>query len=91
MELKYKTVGKVLEALLEELERWHRLGVKIQNIRFQVSDLVRVTEEEPYEEEVGKKTIYHVLKMLERAGYVERCGKRWKLSQRVIDLFFESP
>ena len=84
---RYKGVEIVLKRLLEEMETRYKWGFNIRHMSFQVRDLVRVRDDDLPKEEVGKKTIYHVLKMLERAGYLELIGKRWYLSRRIIELF----
>lgn len=86
MREKYETVRKVLEALLEELERWKERHGKLEYFRVKTSDLLRTKKDDLFEWEVKKKTIYHILKMLERAGYLEKQGKKWYLSERIIKL-----
>ena len=83
---KYETVEKVLRELLEELEVWKEKYGDIRYFSFRIEDLIRLHPENVFEYEVKKKTIYHVLKALERAGFLELRGKKWFLSEKVVRL-----
>ena len=89
---RYKSVELVLKAIIQ-LAKEHRERMKcwlnefeidkkpnLDGFTFKNSDIVKVTR-------LNEKTVYFVLKMLERAGILKKYRKHWFFNPEFLKLF----